>query len=217
MELISVVSAKAIWLINTLDLNPKGLRILPKLTEALIEAYDFDPPPQDPSNPNSVKLKDGMFEKGSEVYRVGLEIYDDGFVGESAHSTELTEEFLTHTVEWATANFDIKFDPSLLMRKVYVSEVVVRFTSKLATVFQPFADFSELLARSVDAPGAEGFMLSALTFTARIPVGNNLKAISIERRANTSPDSNVFYCKAPLPTKEFLELLDKFDVLLSKN
>ena len=66
MDLISVASARAVWLVNAIDLNPRGLRILPPLTEALIDKYDFDPPPDQPEPPqsaNSIKLKEGMFEK----------------------------------------------------------------------------------------------------------------------------------------------------------
>ena len=119
MELITVVSAKAIWLINTIDLYPKGLRILPQLTDALLEKYDFDEPAEDAAKPaNSIKLKNGFFEKDGDAYRVGLEIYDDGFVGDSASSTALTEEFLAHALDWAKATFQIKFDPSLMTRKI---------------------------------------------------------------------------------------------------
>lgn len=218
MELISVASAKAVWLVNTTDLNPKGLRILPQLTEALIEEYDFDEPAEDSSQPpNSIKLKNGEFQKGDDVFRVALEIYDDGFVAESAQSTALTEDFLIDALEWAKTNFAINFDPSLLMKKIYFSEVVVRFSSPLAPASKLFAEFADLLNESVSAPGADGFMLSALSFASRVhSVGNSPKAITIERRANTAPDANIFYCKAPLMTDEFLNLLVRFDELLAK-
>jgi len=218
MEVISVVSAKAIWLINTVDLNPKGHRILPQLTEALIDAYDFDEPPEDPSQSrNSVKLKNGVFEKNGEAFRVGLEIYDDGFVGDSSSSTALTEAFLEHALAWAETSFGIKFNPGLLMNKIYYSAIVARFDCSVATAFSAFAQFSDLLTKSVPAPGADGFILSAVTFASRLPVGNNPKAITIERRANTAPDANVFFCKAPLTTDQLIKLLSTFDDLLARS
>src|SRR5215469_3462109 len=215
MEPISIISARVIWILNTLDLNPKGVRLLPQLTDALINAYDFDEPADEPrQQPNTVKLKDGMFEKGGEGYRVGLEIFDDGFVADSSHSTELTEEFLNHVVEWGKTNFRIKFSPDLVMRKAYFSEVAVRFHSQIATAIKPFTEFSSLLAKAMSsAAEADDFALSALTFSTRIPIGNAAKALSIERRANTAPEANIFYCKAPLPTQELLTLLALFDDL----
>jgi len=220
MDLISVASARAVWLVNAIDLNPRGLRILPPLTEALIDKYDFDPPPDQPEPPqsaNSIKLKEGMFESRGECFRVGLEIYDDGFVAESRHSTALTEEFLSHVFEWAKENFDIRFVPSLLSKKLYNSEVVVRFSSALATASQPIAQFAELLSDSVPAPGLEGFTVTSFTLSTRIQIrGSNSPEFTIERRANTAPNSNLYYCKSPLATDEFLKLLAQFDLLLSK-
>ena len=216
MEPISVISAKAIWLINTNDLNPRGLRIMPQLSEALIDAYDFDAPPEDEAQSTSMKLKNGLFEKDGEAYRVGLEIYDDGFVGDSSSSTALTEAFLAHALEWAKTNFDINFDATLLMKKVYSSEIVVRFKSPLATACTAFSQFADLLSKYITAPGTAGFALSAITFSSRVPVGNNPTGVLIERRANTGPEANVFYCKAPLTTDAFIELLSTLDELLAK-
>jgi hypothetical protein len=215
MELVSVASARTVWLVNTVDLNPKGLRILPALTEALVDAYDFDEPPDEPVDPpNSIKLKEGMFEKDGEAYRVGLEIYNDGFVADSAHSTALTEEFLNHVIDWAKTNFEINFDPSLVLKKIYYSDVVVRFSSPLATACNAFAEFAQLLSRSIPTE-RDGYMLGSIVFSPRLPVGNNPPLIAIEHRANTPPDGNIFFCKAPLPTDDFLALLAKFDELLA--
>ncbi len=216
MELISVTAAKVIWLVNVVDLNPKGLRIIPQLADALIDAYDFDALPEDAPASNNIKLRNGVFVKDEEEYRVGLEVYDDGFVGESASSTALTEEFLEHAIEWAKGSFNIKFSPDLLMKKIYLSEVVVRFHNPVATAFQAFANFSSILTRKVDAPGGGGFTLNNLTFGTKFPVGSKIKTLSIERRANISPDANIFYCSGPLTTDELLELLGEFDALLAK-
>jgi hypothetical protein len=215
MELISVASAKAIWLVNATDLNPQGHRILPQLTEALVETFDFDPPGDQQPGQNSIKLKEGMFEKDGEAFRVALEIYDDGFVAESAHSTALTEEFLLHAIEWAKTNFRIRFEPSFVWRKMYYSELVVRFSSPLANACAAFAKFSEVLSQSLADSGTDGFMLSALTFSAKNPPAGP-KAVIIERRANTGPDANLFYCKAPVNTDEFRKLLKAFDQLLKE-
>jgi hypothetical protein len=216
MELINVASAKAIWLINATDMNPKGLRILPQLTDALVENYDFDDTPDPQPGQNGIKLKEGMFDKEGQVYRVGLEIYDDGFVAESAHSTDLTEAFMLHALEWAKVNFPIRFEPHFVWRKMYYSEIVVRFSSPLAAACSALAEFSQVLSQSPAAPGTDGYMLTALTFSARTPpAGANPKTVVIERRVNSGPDANMFYCKAPVKTDEFIKLLENFDDLLS--
>ncbi len=217
MELISVIAARSIWLVNTSDLNPKGLRLLPQLTDALVDAYDFDDPADETPSPKGVMLRNGVFVKGEEEYRVGMDIYDDGFVGESAASTALTDEFLEHVIEWAKASFELKFSPDLLRRKVYHSEVVVRFRNPVAAAFHAFAKFSELLTQRIDAPGGEGFILNTLAFGTRMPVGNNTSTLTIERRINVNADANIFFCKGPLRTEALIEILSEFDELLESS
>ena len=214
MELISVASAKVVWLLNTADLNPNGLNILHDLIDALAEEYDFDEPDNDAAKgTNGVKLKNGEFLKDEKPFRVALEIYDDGFVAESAHSTALTEEFLTHAIAWAKETFSIKFDHSLVMNKLYFSDIVVKLTSPLTTASNAFIKFADLLNHSSQST-ADGFMVSAITFSPIVqPVGNP-KNIMIERRANTPANANIFYCKAPMTTDELIAALNNFDDFL---
>lgn len=215
MELISVASAKVVWLLNTADLNPNGLSILRDLIDALAEEYDFDEPDSDAAKgTNGVKLKNGEFLKEEKPFRVALEMYDDGFVAESAHSTALTEEFLTHAIAWAKETFSLKFEPSLVMNKLYFSDVVVKLSSPLTTASNAFTKFADLLNHSGQSMAGDGFMVSALTFSPIVqPVGNP-KNIVIERRANTPANANIFYCKAPMTTDELIAALNKFDDFL---
>lgn len=67
MELISVSSAKIVWLLNTLDLNPSGLNLVPDLIDGLVQQYEFDEPDEETAKAtNGVKLKNGEFVKGDK-------------------------------------------------------------------------------------------------------------------------------------------------------
>jgi hypothetical protein len=222
MELISIISAKIIWLMNTADLNRRGLRVFPNLTNALTEAYDFDEQPDTapvtPGDGNQVSIKfvNGQFEDDGDSYRVGLEIYADGIIADSSASTQVTERFLAHVVQWATTNFGFKFDPALILRKLYGSEVVARFDTPLATAFKSLEKFSELLTAALPGSRQNQFSLATMVFSSPPPTGGTAPAFSIERRTNTPVEANVFFCKAPVDTDVHINLLGELDKLLSQ-
>jgi hypothetical protein len=221
MQLISVISARVVLIMNTADLNRKGMRTFPNLTEAVTNAYDFDPQPEDaPDTPGDsaqpgIKFKNGQFDVDGESYRVGLEIYDDGIVADSSVSTAITERFLKHATEWANTNFGLKFDPALVVRRIDNSELVVQFDTPVATALGPIQKFSEFIS-SLPGLGNLPLSLSTLAFGSPSGIGGQPLILSIERRSNTPVASNIFYCRAPLNTDAHLRVLEEFDRLLAQ-
>ncbi len=217
METVSIVIARAIWLINLADLNPKGLRLVPDLSDALTDAYDFDEQPEDapfrvgPTADSILKFKNGQFETESGLVRVGLDVYDDGLVAETSVSTDVSEQFLEHVLYWSTS-FGLRFDAELIFNKVYVSEVVVRFASPVLKNFAQLNKFSDVLTEN--APGfgpGQTFSLTAITFGASL----GTQQFSVERRNNSPADANVFYSKSSMKTSMHLRMLSQFEQLLS--
>lgn len=222
MELITIVSAKVVWIINTSDLNPKGVRLFPDLTDALTDTFDFDEQPDDaPITPSSasqpgIKFKNGRFETDQGAIKVGLEIYDDGFVAESSSSTEVTERFLKYALDWATTTFGLRFNPDFVMKRIYASELVIRFECPLSTSISPLFSFARLLSDATSSVVSQPFSLSGLTFASQPLTGSTAPMVfTIERRTNTHPDANVFYTKAPLTTETHIRLMGQFDELLA--
>ena len=218
MKLLSVLSARSTWLFNLGDLNPKGLRLFPDLIDAITEAYDFDEQPEDaplspgekPSQPG-IKFKNGQFHTEDGAIRVGLELYDDGVIAESAARTGVTKAFLEHAINWAVESFGLTFDPSLVKQKIHTSELVVQFEPRLADSLKPLGAFAALLSEtSFNAPPQKCFP-SGITFGT--PTG--VSPFSIEMRANTPLDANAFYCKAGTETSTHIQLLTRLEELLS--
>jgi hypothetical protein len=213
MEVLSVLSAKSIWLTNLSELNPKGLRLFPNLSDALTDMYDFDEQPEDaPIKPGAtpdlgIHFRNGQFETDDGFVKVGLDVFDDGFVADTSVSTDVTEKFLEHVLNWAMT-FGLKFNRGLLFNKIFVSEIVVKFSGPVLQRFESLNMFSELL--SENAPNiVQGlkFAPSSLTFAANI----GSQQFTIERRNNTPIDANVFFSKSNMRTSSHLKMLQDFE------
>jgi hypothetical protein len=221
MKLISVISARVVVITNTSDLNRNGTRTFPNLTEVITNEYDFDPQPDDaPDTPSDsaqpgIKFKNGQFDVDGQSYRVGLEIYDDGIVAETAVSTQVTEKFLKDVTDWANTNFGLQFDPALVVRTIYNSELSVQFDTPVATAFAPLQKFAEYLT-GLPGLGNLPLSLSTLAFGTPSGVGGQPLSVSIERRSNTPVSANIFYCRAPLDTDTHLKALQEFDNFLKQ-
>lgn len=219
MKLLSVLSAKSTWLFNLVDLNPKGLRLFPQITDALTEAYDFDDQPDDaPLAPSEkaaqpgIRLKNGSFDTEQGSVRVGLELFDDGVVADSSASTEITDAFLQHAIDWAVQSLDLTFDHSLVRGRIYSSELSVQFTPRLSEALKPLGAFAQVLSNiPFSLPPQECFP-SGISFG----TANGAAPFAIEKRANTAPDANVFYSKALTDTKTHMSLLEQFERLLAE-
>ena len=195
MKCLSVISARCTWLFNLNELNPKGLRLFPQLTDALTEAYDFDDQPDDaPLEPGTdkaqpgLKFKNGQFEIGDGAVRVALELYDDGIIGESAVSTEVTSLFLQHAIDWATKSFELTFDHQLITNRIHGSEVVVQFSSRLSEALQPLSAFADLLSETAFSRPLQNYFPSGVTFEA----AGGGAPFTIEKRANTPSEATFF-------------------------
>lgn len=210
MQPIAVLSAKSIWLINQAEINPKGLRIFPNLADALTDIYDFDPQPEetiDAPSPTVLSFKNGQFDTKQGLVRVGLELFKDGIVADSSVSSEVTEQFMQHVIDWATSSFGLVFDPALMMNRLYSSELVVRLEHSPWDQLAQLDSFSDTLT---SLAGNKTFIPSGLTFTAT----SGSELFSIERRPNVPADANVVYSKAPFDSTRHMQALSEFDAML---
>jgi hypothetical protein len=219
MKPIVVIAARCTWLFNLTDMNPKGLKLFPFLTEALTDKYDFDAQPDDAttertkSSEPGIKFKNGQFESPEGTVRVSLELFDDGIVAESPVSTEVTELFMQDAINWATTSFGLVFDPALVKNRIYISEIVVQFTSRLPESLKPLRLFAELLSGTPFGNSApQPYYPSEITFA----TAAGATPFSIQKRANSPIEANVFYSRAAVDTPTHLRLLDEFDRMLGE-
>jgi hypothetical protein len=217
MNLISVTLAKSIWLFDTTELNPNGLDLLP-VAEALNDRYKFQkyPTPEEVqlAAPNGLQFSGGTFRiDDGQWILVALAVYSDGLVAETRCNTNQTDAFVSDVLMFASRQFRLRFEPSMVREKTYLSQVIVSSDKVLRTVDPKLAAFSAYLS-------------TMLKFSAQIQttgvhfgpdpsaVGGKSFALRLERKANTPFDKNLYFSEAPLSTDQHLEALKAFEEMV---
>jgi hypothetical protein len=216
VKILNVKLARAIWLVDSRDLNPHGFDMWPMLA-AIRDRYSFQIYPKtieeaDETTAKGIVFANGSFTVGSARHTiVKATMFGDGIVVDSALSTDFCEAFLADALGFLAGQFGLTYAQEMIHRRVYVSELIVRTHKGLNRLFAPLAAVRErlhsLTAHSFE-PAGFGFSIDMQATTAR-PT-----AFRFEREVGKSFDQNRYYSSAPLRTREHDELLTQMETLL---
>lgn len=223
MELISILTARVLWFVELRDINPRGIALRYTLLPALAERYRFavypyDTPDNHPTEKESgFRFREGEFTNSAGVsIMVSLVIHDDGLVADTRSSTRDGEEFLSDVVQWAVKEFGLVFKPSMVTRKGYVSEVNIAPSAPLINLHEGLNEIGRSLSEMVSQPSYLVTYDCAGIFWSVDPVVDFKPAgFRFERRLDAPFGVNRYYTQAPLQTDQHLELLQKFESLLT--
>jgi hypothetical protein len=216
MELLSVNSARSVWLFDISELNPRGKSLFPELFEWLKDEYHFEKSPESITDVDETKafvFSRGTFQVKEEIFiDVELKIYNDGLVANTWSSTRETDAFLESVLKSAAEEFSLPYKPEIVRRKMYFSELNVRSLRDLAGINPLLTQFSdkiaELLPKTMRLPFEfSGVMFSPIQGIAPI----SISPFRFERKLNTSPDEHKYYSTAPLHTDDHLKLLEWYE------
>jgi hypothetical protein len=222
MELLNVAKARSIWLFDLNDLNPRGKHLIPELLDWLREAYAFLKFPasfeDQEADTKALAFLHGNFQLRDEYFiEADLRIYNDGLVADTRSSTDDTDLFLKDVVESATKEFSLNYQPSLIRKRLYASELNVRCDHALNNLNPKLEKLgrklSSLAKTNLPAPI---FELSSIAFWTEPIQGAAGPSFRLERKLNTSLSENRYYSSAPLKTDEHLQLLQDIESLLGE-
>jgi hypothetical protein len=217
MQKIQTVSAKTTWLFDLADLNPKGKSLFPEILDWLKENYHFQEAPEFPpkDEKQGLSFKRGEFQAQEEFFvDVELIVFNDGLVAGASSSTEDADRFLVDIMKNASTEFSLTFDQSMIRKKLYLSELVVRLDQPLSNLNPRLTEFANKL--SSHFPSIGPFSTGGISFWTDSTFSVTKTApFSIERRINTPFNENKYFSKAPWPTEQHLAMLKEFESLLS--
>jgi hypothetical protein len=190
---------------------------------ALLAKYNFKYPPNLDrlwaEVENSVlEFREGYVFLGTEMQAVNaLRIYTDGLQVQCA-TTEAAEKVVDELIAWGRDTLGYR-DFVRPPRRIHSSEIVVIFERPIERLFAKWQALHSLFAQPLSEHYGVGqdiapFRLMWRSDIATTPRANMLTEIVIERRANEPYTERRFYCSAPLPTMEFVALLEKLEKLL---
>lgn len=222
MQLLSVLTARAMWFIDLRDVNPRGRALRDTLFPALADKYNFAKYPYDtddnhPTEDNpGFKFLEGEFHDSAGVeVMVSLTIFDDGFVADTRSSTRDSEDFLEEVLQWAIRDFGLVYRPEMVRRKAYVSELNVTPLHSLSGLNPKLAQFAGRLTSLVFAPDEPWrFDAAGLFFAADPILASKPGGFRFERRLDAPFSTNRYYTQAPVQTDVHLELLEEMESIL---
>ncbi|MFN0166628.1 MAG: hypothetical protein ACKV22_09370 [Bryobacteraceae bacterium] len=208
MELLKVQVAKAIWLFDTQDLNPRGAALFPFIFGLLGQRYQFLIPKQEdlsgfPSSRTSLFFKQGKFVFESFTVDVDMEIHSDGLVATSRHSTEACDAFLEDFKDWLASQLGVVYQPRIGKKRAYKSDLMVAGDPRIEALSSTLQGF----AKTLSGLSGQAVYPSGIIFGADRTPG----VFTIERRVNTSSDENEYFSISSLPTSKHLEALNELE------
>jgi len=212
MRLLSVNLAQSIWTCSIFELNPKGKSLYP-LIPFLIGLYKFRRFPSESQLPDyskGIKFEDGDF-KNSEgnIINITLTIHTNGFVVDTRSSTKDSDAFLAEMLTQLSKDFDLPNYEQIIRAKNYVSNLYVTTDKSLELINPRLKEISKYLSDTFSYP----FEIASIHFWPD-ETGNRPRFI-FERVLNVPFVEKKYYSSAALQTNQHLELLNKFEEILS--
>jgi hypothetical protein len=214
MKISAVLLARFFAFIETFDLNPRGKVYFPELVNALVERYGFAKFPQKLEEFDESKGVTFQSGRSKEFAIEQVQVFDHAIYVDTHSSTADSEKFFYEVLTWLSKDMGLAFNPNMVKRKTYVSQVTF-FSDAMQKVYHPaMAKVAKRLSQRVPEYYGQpleyqpsGFMVTYDPLTIKSGPAN----FTIDRRADTLFTENKFFSTAPLPTEEHIALLEELE------
>lgn len=214
MELASVTLARAIALIETGRLNPRGELPREKFVSLVCERFSFMEFPsklEDFDRGKGISFKAGYFD-GQSIEE--LSIYNDGIKIDLRSSTENGQKIITDTLEWLKAKVGITYTNGMIPRWGYLSQLVVRSEIDFDKIHSAFSRAARAISEKVTERAGENFNYRTNAISFDFPKINGERTIAnftIERRIQTPDLEKLYYSQSPTQTSDHMKILEEFE------
>jgi hypothetical protein len=215
MELVTIDTSKVIHL--HVVHRPEGQVYAPDLIREVIGRYSFlkYPTPEEILR-REIKLEIGKF-KNAQIQE--LAVFGDGIIVSSASDTDILIEFIDDL--WSLAQLAFGMIPMITNKPetYFESTILVKSRVDLTSAAAPKSDIRALLDQSFHQASAIAgkFVPSGFIYDTEVqtfPGRRKPMQFTVERRIGVPFDENVFFCRAPLPTKVHLKVLGSIESVL---
>ena len=229
MKIIQVRVARSIWLIDLLDLNPRGKDIAEYLIRWLQEKYDFkvapDPrkapvwitpgAPSDQSQPSGIEFQHGRFQSSTDAIEVSkLTLYSDGIVVDSCSSTSSNDELIHDLLKSGVEQFDLVYNEESLNKRLYLSELIVGSELSLDQMNPRLSAFSKRIEETIPESPKPQFRIAGFSFWSEPTDAGTHRIFTLEPQSGKPFASRRYYSRAPLATADHFRLLTELEEIL---
>ena len=212
MKLLSVQLARAIWLADANEFNPRGLNMFAQLVPIWVERYGFKVYPKMGDDPSDgMKFSQGEFKSEAlEPLVVSATVYNDGIIADTFASTKDSEDFLDEMLK-SLPEFGLVYEPEMIRQKHYLSQVFIRTSARVVAVSEKL----NMLASKVSETSGQPFYLGAFEFWPDQTQSRKPANFSFQKKTGSSPADDRYWSQAPLSTNKHLEMLQELESILS--
>lgn len=220
MKLASIVTARAVALIDVDEFNTKGAIRLSDVVPIIARQFDFLIFPSKVEDFDLEKgLAFGSGKVGDKVVDV-LKIFNTSITIECLSSTDDAKAALEEILSWCREELGLTYSDGMIKRWGYVS--MITFFSDfplLNAISSPLLNLAKKTEKAVDQFFGEGLKYEV----AKVYVGhdplmrkNGIAGITIEHRVNVQFGDNKFFSEAPVPTALHIRFLEEFEAEVLK-
>jgi hypothetical protein len=158
-------------------------------------------------------FRQGRFEvRPKASVEIGsLTLFNDGMVIDTISTTENADLFATHLLESAARQFGLTYQPEMIRRRAYVSELIVTSDVALDSVNPRLGAFASRISQfAPDRPKLE-FKLSGFSFWSEPNEQGIHNVFTFEREIGKFSSEKRYNSRAPLPTRDHLNLLQELE------
>jgi len=218
IQLHSVLLARSLAFIDIQRLDPKGRLFYPDLIAAIAADFSFQKVPK-LTELDDKKGLEFQIGRSGEIVIDAMKIFDTLLVVETHSNTKEAQKVTEQMLLWAKSKFGLAYEPSMIRHWGFVSDVTFKTDSPLlAACCDAMAKVAAKTSKAASDIWAESIEYQPIIFTAgHNPLArkNALANFTIQVRAETRFEENIYFSEAPLPTDLHIKFLEEFaeDVL----
>lgn len=181
----------------------KGLEARYKFLEIpkTVGEYEFE---------KGVTFAGGEFDGKRAITK--FQIFSNGLLSESNEGTEVCDKFFDDVISWVNKEFGYDFSEQENLGRVYQNEIAFESIIPLDNLFKPIAFITQKVPELLLEYGQQNHVYE---FTGLFCNVDSTKAaqpiptqFALERRVGYSHDENLYYSRAPLRTRDHIEVLE---------
>jgi hypothetical protein len=221
MKLLSIPLARALWLGQMNDFNPKGRNVYSLFVPFLLDLYKFKKYPL-PTDDLSDATKGIIFDSGefrnsdNDFLNVRLTLFNFGVMAETNSSTIDSDFFLQDLLTKLHENLRIPHYDDVIRNRDYLSQLVFTTEKTLEILNPKLKTISDYLENNVFVHNKKSanYQISSIAYWPDPVNAANPFNFVFERQATIPFSENRYFSSAPLQTDKHLELLEMMEGVL---
>ena len=216
MKIVTIEQGRVLDLVPLDEIRSSFGIYLPELIKRIIERYEFIVGPENLTKAatEGAKFQHGHFKvKDIDVVIKELSVYNDGIIIDTFNSN-MSDIILDDLLTWTVQTFNTKERISPPNR-TYASVVVAEFEREFEPMLGVFVKVGKLLSKALQSAYGWDYEYNlhrialAVDPTAIPPLRNT--QFFMERRTQSPYSANRYYCGAPLPNDQHIDLLQTIE------